>query len=193
MGAARNEIEPLMTRLLQAVGFLMLAARSGALFAIFGPPELSPAAPTSADVISMVTRASGCYLFYGGPNDAVVTTAGTTITIVVPARINAFCNFPTTTNSYVVGRFPPGVYTLKAFYLPHPLSGGGPPRLMGQRPVTVAPYGDASAVPIPSLTALAAALLAALCVVVAAVERRKRRSRTAGALGPPVAINHPET
>jgi len=156
--------------------FLTLAALSSSTHAFFDPPILSPTNPVAGQQISILTRAGDCHLFDGWPTDGVVTTNGNQISLVVPARINAFCNFPITTSTYIVGSFPPGNYTLTVYYQPGVLSGGGPPQFMGLLAFNVAPQGVPDEVPIPSLSPFFQLLLAALCLAVVAAQSWRKSS-----------------
>lgn len=170
-----------MTRSMRLFSFLILAALSSSTHAFFDTPILSPTNPVAGQQISISTRAGDCHLFEGGPTDGTVTTNGNQISIAVPARINAFCNFPITTRTYIVGSFPPGDYTLNVYYQPGVLSGGGPPRLMGLLAFNVAPLGAPIEVPIPSLSFSSKLLLVALCAAAAVAQyRRKSLVRSPG-------------
>lgn len=163
-----------MMRQMRLLIFLFMAALNSKAHAFFDTPVLSPTNPVAGQQISISTRAGDCHLFEGGPTGGTVTTNGTQISLIVPARINAFCNFPITTRTYIVGSFPPGNYALNVYYQPGVLSGGGPPRLMGLLAFAVAPQGHPAEVPIPSLSLFSQLLLAALCVAAAAAQCRRK-------------------
>lgn len=152
------------------VGLVLLWASESQAFYY---PTLNPPAPTASDTISIDIRAGDCYYFGGDPRDGVVTTNGTQITIVVPALFNGFCTFPTRTRPYVVGKFPPGNYTLDMYYQLGWTSGGGAPRFMGRLAFSVAPQGAAIEAPIPALSTSAKLLLILASAALAAIYRRK--------------------
>lgn len=140
--------------------------------AFYDPPTLNPPAPVAGQEISIDIRAGDCHLFDGDPRDGVVTRDGDQIKIVVPARFNGFCTFPTRTRPYVVGTFPPGSYTLEVWYQLAWVSGGGPPRFMGRLSFDVTPQGAVTEIAIPALSPLSKLFLILASVVIVCVYRK---------------------
>lgn len=162
-----------MTFELRWAAFLVLVTQAWAADAFYDPPTLNPPAPVEGQEVSIDIRAGECHQFIGDPRDGVVTRNGAQVQIVVPALFNGFCTFPTRTRPYVVGTFSPGSYSLEVWYQLAPVSGGGPPRFMGQLSFDVAPQGVAVETPIPALSPLSKLLLILASIVIAGIYRKK--------------------
>lgn len=152
---------------------LVLVTQAWSAHAFVDMPTLNPAAPMEGQEISIDIRAGECHLFDGDPRDGVVTRNGNQIKIIVPARFNGFCTFPTRTRPYIVGTFPPGSYTLEVWFQLNPLSGGGAPWFLGRLSFDVAPQGVTVETPIPALSPLSMLLLMLANVVIAGIYRKK--------------------
>jgi hypothetical protein len=84
--------------------------------AFWDPPYVTPAHPTTNDAVSINARLGVCDAFYHDPDYPKIATGGGNIRIVSIGFHNQpgddACNLPTTLNTYQIGNFPPGSYTV---------------------------------------------------------------------------------
>jgi hypothetical protein len=145
--------------------------------AIFDPPWITPAAPTTSDIVSVSIRGGGCDAIVERPGYPQVTRSGNQIRVVdYGARAyDDWCIYPVGTYTMPIGKFAEGDYTLTVdFVYEYPF--GLTTETLGVIPLTVS--GAAHPIPAPSLTAIWKYVLLMLLLGIACWDLAVRRGRS---------------
>jgi len=146
--------------------------------AVFDPPWITPAAPTTSDTVSVSIRGGGCDAIVERPGYPQVTRNGNQIRVVeygVRAYQN-WCIYPAGTYTMPIGRFAAGDYTLTVDFAYDGYPFGLTTDTLGVIPFTVS--GAAPPIPVPSLTLRWKCVLLVFVVCIACWDLAARRGRS---------------
>lgn len=146
--------------------------------AVFDPPWITPAAPTTSDIVSVSIRGGGCDAIVEHPGYPQVTRNGHQVHVVeygVRAYQN-WCIYPIGTSTIPIGKFAAGDYIVTVDFAYDGYPFGLTFDTLGVIPFTVS--GAALPTPVPSLTILWRSVLLMLLFGVACCDLAVRRGRS---------------
>jgi hypothetical protein len=146
--------------------------------AVFNPPWITPAVPTTSDIVSVSIQGGGCDAIVERSDYPQVTRNGNQIR-VVEYGVRAYqdwCIYPAGTYTVPIGQFAAGDYMLTVDFAYDGYPFGLTTDTLGVIPFTVS--GAAPPTPVPSLTLLWKGVLLVLIVCITCWDLAVRRRRS---------------